>query len=70
MPCNNLILSQFYLLFNYCNNKCTQTFQNVKLFNLIFQDHRQSSSAENESLAKDLQITPDHSEDENLSGRV
>lgn len=32
------------------------------------EDHRQSSSAENESLAKDLQITPDHSEDENLSG--
>lgn len=29
---------------------------------------RQSSGTENESLAKDLQITPDHSEDEHLSG--
>ena len=30
--------------------------------------HRQSEGTENESLAKDLQITPDQSEDERLSG--
>jgi hypothetical protein len=39
----------------------------IKTF-LIFQRHRQSEGTENESLAKDLQITPDQSEDERLSG--